>query len=257
MAILRLTGFTGTADILGIVREVRFDAGGLLIGGLGLEDAHAVVSALSTGSLMGVDPFDPTKPASHGSKTPEARPGSRLPFDANNLGAEWTKDPAEIVEESAIGQDKKNPPAARATAATAPAPVPVEEKTKEHSSAPVAPIEEKTKEHSSAPVAPIEQPLSAQEAPRPAPAEETVTEPDLPGPKTDPSGPPSIGLLGLPPAVRNAKRFAVVVDYFLAQGVKDPAEIVKACEAARDEVPLIQRIPNLADRVRTALIAAE
>lgn len=59
MGITRLTGFTGSADILGILRDVSFSGGGLIIEGLDLSDAHAILNHLSIGTLVSVgkDPF--------------------------------------------------------------------------------------------------------------------------------------------------------------------------------------------------------
>ncbi len=54
MSLLHLSGFTGTAEVMGLVRNVSFtEASGLTIAGLTLADAHAVLNRLHTGTLAG------------------------------------------------------------------------------------------------------------------------------------------------------------------------------------------------------------
>ena len=59
MALTRLTGFEGSAEILGILRDVQYRAGGLTIEGLDLADAHAILKHLSLGTLATAEVADP------------------------------------------------------------------------------------------------------------------------------------------------------------------------------------------------------
>jgi hypothetical protein len=50
----RLLGFSAEAEVLGLLREVEYEGGCLTIGGLTLEQAYEVISALASGTLSGL-----------------------------------------------------------------------------------------------------------------------------------------------------------------------------------------------------------
>jgi len=52
--------------------------------------------------------------------------------------------------------------------------------------------------------------------------------------------------------LQNARRLREVVQHILDQGFEDQDEIVAVCEEIKDEVPLLQRVQNIPDRVGKA-----
>jgi hypothetical protein len=56
MTILKLTGFSCEAEVLGVPRKVTFTGSTLCVAGLDLGDAYRVLEAVSVGSVIGVTP---------------------------------------------------------------------------------------------------------------------------------------------------------------------------------------------------------
>lgn len=56
MALFRLSGYTGEAEILGNLKTVQYTEDSLIIGDLTLDEANTLLSIMSTGKLKGIAP---------------------------------------------------------------------------------------------------------------------------------------------------------------------------------------------------------
>jgi hypothetical protein len=58
MGIFKLRGYEGSAEILGVMREIKFTDGALIIDELSLAECNQIVGYLATGTLHGIQPGD-------------------------------------------------------------------------------------------------------------------------------------------------------------------------------------------------------
>jgi len=82
---------------------------------------------------------------------------------------------------------------------------------------------------------------------------ELIAEPVPEEPKAGaPQSAPKNG--GLPAKLVQAERLKDVLSYLAETGVKGEEKVIAECERLKDEVPALKRIPNLAERVKRALV---
>lgn len=237
MAIVKLTGFIGTADVLGLLREVRFEDGCLSIAGLDLVDAHAIINRLSTGTMAGAAVPEPLAGALAGTLPPDAlKAADKVKAQSSGSQANGKHPTVKgAVSGPADGAGIKDPTGGVLTApSTSSASSPIQ------ASAPSQDVVGQAALPGGLAVASDNNVVGPVETP-PNTVTETAAEPDK---------------STVPEHIRNAKRLTIVVDYFKGLGAKDAEAITKECLAIKDQVPLLGRIPNMLDRVKSALEAA-
>lgn len=256
MALVRLSGYEGEAEVLGKLRRVRCTGDGeFTVYGMTLEEANTALGKLATGSFanLTVQQGQVTialQRQADGALTPQqmdlieelsATAKVDQPTAYNVLvAAGWDKAKAAAI---LLTQVKLAPPAS-ATVPPAPLPhprpVPV----------PLAVVP--------APQAPPPQEVAPVEKAVPVPAAPVT--PAAPKPAGDePAASAAAGQAALPlpdtatddvKALRDAKNLRNILVYFETRGVKGVDALVAACAAVQHEVPLLHRITNLEERVR-------
>lgn len=240
MAMTKILGFTGEAEILGGLHGVTFHDGGLTISGLDLDGAYAVMEALSKKTLMGVrlEPGD--------------RPGAE-PVDARREAyrekqAEGFKGSYEDFLDLIHAQPGEKKAVKEAQPKTELAPkVFAGEKESDRAAAAVndeilKTIREKEKAAKSA-----------------AKTEEVKAEvkPEAPTGRVETSQ-PEAGGDDIPEKVVGSKRFIEVLEWVMqANGLttKDVDPIIAKLEAVKDRIPVVQRVRDLRDKVTSNLAA--
>jgi len=101
-----------------------------------------------------------------------------------------------------------------------------------------------------------EAPVEASKAePLPQEVPKVVETPKAEAPKAEApkAEAPKVEASGVPQELLTATRFHQVLGYFHAQGIRDPADLVAACERVKAQVPLLARVANIPDRVGRCL----
>lgn len=99
-----------------------------------------------------------------------------------------------------------------------------------------------------------------------APAAAALAKPPEPEKKAEalpPEAKPAPAPAALPSAAQvpeklaKAEKLRDVLGYLAEQGIRGEAKVVAECEKLKDSVPALRRIPNIAERVKRALVMFE
>ena len=218
MAITKLTGFTGEAEVMGRMVRVEFEEGnGLLLVGISHEDALVALDTLAAKVLVGVNPL-----AAVQSHMPEARPAMKA------------------------DEEKKKRPSKPATLEQAKV-MPQTETVATSSVDPVPPTPTPTG------VDPSPAPSSTPAPSSPAPATLSV-----PVTAEKPATPDNVVPLKAPegtsPDITKAKQLKDVITILMEHhGIKSADAMVAKCEELKATVPVLSRIADIPGRVRRAM----
>jgi hypothetical protein len=239
MAITKLTGFHGEAEVMGRMVRVSWDTGvGLHLEGLGYEDAMLALDTLSAKYVEAVNPL-----AKVTSQLPGAKSASAATTPAPNgqpkkeriLKLDVVEATSGTLESAKVLPDK--------TVAE-----PIQEVVTPSTVAKdlvkgLALLGGALKEEIGAPVTvtvdakpQVVLATSAVVATATQPATETLKAPD-----------------GVVPDIKQAKQLKEVLSILQLQGITIPGALVAKCEEIKNDVPVLSRIANIKDRVLRTL----
>jgi hypothetical protein len=219
MKMITLVKFAGKAPLLGKEREVEFDGGKLTLSGLSVGEAEQVLERLGGGA---------DKPAT--ASAPVAANGVSKPAAPAAAPAAKPAAPAGPVGGVMVGGKAATANSAPTTRAPMPAKTP----------APAA-------------AAPAKVKLAPPPAPEPEEEEETAEDDGVEAADTDVEGG---GDAQIPDAtlaeMKKATKIKDVLMPMIELGINTTKGLVEKCEELKTEIPVLSRIPDLADRVSRA-----
>lgn len=287
MAILRVEEFTATADVLGLVKRVRYSKGDgeLAIEATSADEAVSILAKLAVGRVEGLTAKatpegeavlvrtafkeeaqqevrqqapPPPPPPTNVVDVPDEEPAPQAeavePDEPDGVDDDGDEEPAPQAKAQAPAKKRsrrKKPVEAPAKVEPAPqveAPVPQPE--------PVAAAPAKA-----TPATSVQADVEAMAAaePQAAPAggngaQATSLLPTAPEPAAPPPAPAAAtGNGGMEPELLDAKKIRDVVNYWWEKGITKPDDIVARCLAVKDDVKVLARIRNVEERVRRAI----
>lgn len=221
MAITKLKGLVGEAEVLGRLREVVWnEAEGSVfaIKGMSLEESERALNLLSTGTIAAVRPPEkqPSKEALvHAAIARATEPTPKAPEEVKQIVAEMNSE----LEKAAKEQDAKKVNGAP--------------KVPECSCGAALTPENSSKSPATGKLTHVNCPQNAAPVAPPAPAQA--------------SGEPSSFDTGV---LAKMTSLGEVVVYLYEKGHTTPEAVVAACNSVKDKVPLVGRVANLDERVR-------
>lgn len=244
MAILRVDDFSATADVLGMVKQIRYSKADqmLCIEATSADEAVAILGQLSIGKVTGLTAettpageqelvataFETTEAAQPAAPAPEPQPAPKAKAPAPQPAP-----PAEAAPPA-----KEEPKPAKAEKAAAPTEKrPAKRKPRK---------QRKLADDIASTPEPAAEPAPAPEpAPTPAPVEKSA----------DPAPAPSngAGSNGISEDLRQAKKMRDVISIIFDEGGKDVDSILSRCREIQPHIPVLARVRNLDDRVRRAI----
>jgi hypothetical protein len=225
MGITRLTGFTAQAEILGALREVVFKEGaGMMLAGLTLQDAYAILDKLTLGTLVSIKPGGEQTAPAHS----EGRQEAQMPAPAVAAPKADSKPKVEKVAPQKPKEEVKEPPKmdAKKELEVAVAKAEVAGKV----------VEEQTK--------------TAKEK-----LHEAIVKDDAKAAPVAEPAKPAQASAGIAEELIHATKLLMVLNHLQDKGFKGLEALTAECERLKPDVPLLSRIPNMKDRVGRTLEA--
>ncbi len=275
MAMTRILGFTGEAEILGGLHGVVFHEGGLTIQGLDLDGAYAVMEALSKKTLTGVRLVPGDRPQTGGgvAQGPDPRMEEYKQMQAAGFNGSFSDFLDYIHDAKTKKAEKEKPERREKTAAESDEVSKKREPEKPLLDAPAFAGESDTDRAARGAQ------IAANEKAKPTlTTEEKAAIKSLESGSTTTTLPEGATLVSLaekaaevkaaekkeatpsdiPEKVVTSKRFIEVLEWVMKENgltPKDEEAIIKKLEQLKDRIPVVQRVRDLKDKVTSNLAA--